>query len=71
MPQSKFEVGDIIEHEDGSLYILTGITETEYSVSTILETNKNVRYGEYQPERQFIDGFSRRWTKIGHIDEAV
>lgn len=70
MSQSKFAPGDIIEHKDGSLYILEEITETEYIVATILETNSIVKHGEYRPERRFVDELNR-WKVIGHIDDAV
>lgn len=70
MPQSKFEVGDIVEHKDGSLYLIVEDTGDRYKCVTFQETNDDFRASGAQYACNYHLAFEKL-TRVGHIDEEA
>jgi len=68
--ETKFTVGGIIGHDDGSIYVVAEVTVTEYVCATILEmdagTARDLKAGiPYSCDVHIAPTY---WKKIGHAE---
>jgi hypothetical protein len=68
--ETKFTVGDIIEHDDGSIYVVAEVRDTKYVCATILEmdagTARDLKEGI--PYSCDINIATKHWKVIGHAE---
>ena len=66
MDKPKFNVGDVISHDDGSVYVISEYKDYTYVCVTIYES-QGIYWGRYRGH-EYSMAVKELWTKIGHVD---